>query len=442
MAWTKGEKITEGKTKRLFRSKEDPRFVIVENKDDITAFDDPAFTQKISTKAKYATTTTCRIFELLDACGLPVAYREQLSETEFLVPSVTMIPLEVVARRLAVGSFLERRPDYRQDKRPLRFHRLVTEFFLKTSKGKISIDGLDVDLGLPQVKAKEGTKALDDPLILDTLAEEWQLYHPKKPNWDKEANLNISFNPRRIKITPAMIKEMDKINRRAFLIMEALWANLGFVLVDWKIEFGITSDGVLVIADVIDNDSWRLRDRNFQEVSKQVFRDGGKLDEVESKYGYVASMVSQFRLPKQALVIWKGSPDDKSPDTKDVPPSIRVVEIALSGHKKTNACLSNLEEILRDYPDGGVFLVPVGMSNGLGPVLSSHTSWPVVGVPVSAKEFPDDVWSSLRLPSQNPMATILSDKNAVLFALNILAQKNPAAYAERQLAIEELDPGY
>jgi phosphoribosylaminoimidazole carboxylase/phosphoribosylaminoimidazole-succinocarboxamide synthase len=61
---------------------------------------------------------------------------------------------------------------------------------------------------------------------------------------------------------------------------------------------------------------------------------------------------------------------------------------------------------------------------------------------VNAKEFPDDVWSSLRLPSQNPMATVLSDKNAVLLALNILGQKNPAAYMERQFALEQLDTGY
>jgi len=103
---------------------------------------------------------------------------------------------------------------------------------------------------------------------------------------------------------------------------------------------------------------------------------------------------------------------------------------------------TKLEELQRDYPDGGVIIAVVGMSNGLGPVLSSHTSWPVIGVPVTAEKCPNDAWSSLNLPSQNPMATVLSDKNAVLLALNILAQKNPAAYMARQFAIEQLDQGY
>src|SRR4030042_1967604 len=168
MIVTKGTLIGEGKTKRLFEVKEDPGLLIVENKADITAFDDPAYTQQIPAKAKYATQTTCGIFEMLHACGLPVAYAayvRQPSETEFVAPKVTMIPLEVVTRRLAVGSFLERRPDYCQEGRPLRFHRLKTEFFLKTTRGKITIEGKEHDLGLPLIPGKEGDKPLDDPLI-------------------------------------------------------------------------------------------------------------------------------------------------------------------------------------------------------------------------------------------------------------------------------------
>ncbi|MCX6740547.1 MAG: AIR carboxylase family protein [Candidatus Parcubacteria bacterium] len=441
MTYVKDQKLIEGKTKIIWSVKDHPDKVIIENKKAITAFDDPAYTQQFDAKARYATETTSRIFEMLEACDLPLAFVRQLSPTEFLAPKVTMISLEVVCRRLAVGSFLERRPDYCQSKRPLRFHRLVTEFFLKTSKGKINIDGEEIDPGLPQVPAKEGTKSLDDPLIVDAFAEKWQLFHPKKPGWDKAADLGVDFDPSRIKITKELLEKMELINRKAFLIIEAFWANQGFVLVDWKIEFGITTQGELVIADVIDNDSWRLRDPEFKEVSKQVFRDGGKLDEVASKYGYVANMVSQFRLPNQALVIWKGSPNDKSPEVPEIP-GINKVEVVLSGHKKTQACLAKLEELQRDYPDGGVILAIVGMSNGLGPVLSSHTSWPVIGIPITVKELPEDIWSSLRLPSENPMVTILSEKNAVLSALNILGQKNPAAYMFRQIAIEQLDAGY
>jgi phosphoribosylaminoimidazole carboxylase/phosphoribosylaminoimidazole-succinocarboxamide synthase len=116
-----------------------------------------------------------------------------------------------------------------------------------------------------------------------------------------------------------------------------------------------------------------------------------------------------------------------------------MVDIVLSGHKSPQQCLLKLEEVLTEFPEGGVILACVGMSNGLGPILSARTSWPVIGIPMTSEKFPEDVWSSLRMPSQVPMGTILSTKNAVLMALNVLAQKNPAAYAVRQLAIEELD---
>jgi len=456
----KGGKLAEGKTKIIWEDVDCDDCIIVENKPEITAHDDPAYTKRFEKKAEYATTTTCKIFELLNEAGIPTSFIKQLSPTEFLAKKCEMIPLEVVARRLAVGSFLKRHPEFtKKGERPHRFHRLVTEFFLKTTKGKVKVGDKEIDPELPLVDGKEGKKPLEDPLI-DNPAEheqEWRLFDPKKPDWEKNAVVGRSISvfeifskPRAGAKSPQeIIVQIDGINRQAFLLIEAAWAILGFLLIDWKIEFGWTIDGQLVIADVIDNDAWRLRDREFKEVSKQVFRDGGELDEVEAKYGYVANMVSQFRLPKQALVLWRGSDKDKfpeifikHPDGQPEIPGVKVIEVTASGHKSTNECLKKLEDILRDFPDGGVIVVKVGMSNGLGPVLASHSSWPVVAIPASAKEFPEDIWSSLRMPSDNPMATILSEANAVLYALNILAQKNPALYAIRQSEIEALDAGY
>ena len=448
----KGRNLAEGKTKIIWEDVDRDDCIIVENKPEITAFDDPAYTKRIEKKAEYATTTTCKVFELLNEAGIPTSFIKQLSPKEFLAKKCEMIPLEVVARRLAVGSYLNRHPELAkpEGERPHRFHRLVTEFFLKTSQGKV-VNREKIELNLPMVEGKKGKKPLEDPLIENPYTNNWwELLHPKKPAWEEGAKLkspvfatNVLQNPN------VQIENMDLLNRQAFLLIEAAWAILGFRLIDWKIEFGITKDGQLVIADVIDNDSWRLRDREFQEVSKQVFRDGGELDEVEAKYGYVANMVSQFRLPKQAIVLWRGSDKDKfpeirsqRPDKKEALPGFVIVEVTASGHKSTDECLKKLEEILRDYPEGGVIIAKVGMSNGLGPILASHTSWPVISIPAGLKEFPDDVWSSLRMPSKNPMATIASDSNAVQFAFNILAQKNPAVYMARQFAIEELDPGY
>lgn len=432
--------LTEGKTKEISSVIDCPDKVIVKNKPKITAHDDPAYTKEFEMKAVYATTTTCKVFEFLNKAGIPTSFIKQLSPTEFLAKKCEMIPLEVIARRLAVGSYLNRHPELSkpEGERPHRFHRLVTEFFLKTKDGKI-IGNNAIDLKLPLVEGKEGTKSLEDPLIKDPKLSTWHLYNPKKPAWAEGGELKDSV------IDSGFIRgnidAIDEFNRETFLLLEGAWAILGFLLVDFKIEFGWTTNGQLVISDVIDNDSWRLLDRKFREVSKQVFRDGGSLDEVEINYSHVAKMVSQFRLPKQVIVVWKGSASDKSPESPLVS-GVDYIEVILSGHKQTQACLQKLEELQRDYPDGGVIIVPVGMSNGLGPILASHSSWPVIGVPVNVKEFSDDIWSSLRLPSQNPMATILSGKNAVLLALNILAQKNPAAYMVRQKAIEELDTGY
>jgi len=79
------------------------------------------------------------------------------------------------------------------------------------------------------------------------------------------------------------------------------------------------------------------------------------------------------------------------------------------------------------------------MSNGPGPMLAARTSWPVITVPAMIDTNPEDIWSSLRMPSNVPLATVCSEKNAVALAANILAQKNPIIYALRQKAIEELD---
>jgi phosphoribosylaminoimidazole carboxylase/phosphoribosylaminoimidazole-succinocarboxamide synthase len=201
---------------------------------------------------------------------------------------------------------------------------------------------------------------------------------------------------------------------------------------------GITPDGKLVVSDVIDADSWRLRDAGWQELSKQLFRDCVDIETVADKYALAAKLVQRFRIPKQAIVVWRGSKSDLIPEIPEVA-GIEVVNVVMSGHKSPRLCMEKLEELLALYPEGGVILACVGRSNGLGPTLSARTTWPVIGIVMSHKNFPDDAWSNLRVPSQVPMATMLEPGNAVLAALNILSQKNPAAYAIRQLAVEALD---
>jgi phosphoribosylcarboxyaminoimidazole (NCAIR) mutase len=55
------------------------------------------------------------------------------------------------------------------------------------------------------------------------------------------------------------------------------------------------------------------------------------------------------------------------------------------------------------------------------------------------EENPEDIWSSVRMPSSVPLATAWPEANAILLAMEILGQKNPAIYAIRQMGIERLD---
>ena len=91
--------------------------------------------------------------------------------------------------------------------------------------------------------------------------------------------------------------------------------------------------------------------------------------------------------------------------------------------------------MIQEVPDS-VVIAFIGRSNGAGPVLSAQSTIPVITVPASAKEFPDDVWSSLRAPSNVPVMTVLEPSNAVLAALQILSARNPRVYARVRGEIE------
>ncbi len=432
--YKKDELIAEGKTKKIWENKNDPNSAIVEYKDDITAFNDPKFTKKFKNKGKSSNQTTCRVFELLVKAGIPTAYIEQVSEMEFAAKKCQMIPIEAVPRRYAFGSYLKRNPqcEVPAGEPPQYFRRLVNEYFIKSTKGGLVIDGETLVEGL--------TTEQDDPLILDPGKEDWKLIFPKKPVWDPEADLKRTVSRKKVLLgDSARLQKMDDILRKVFLVLEGAFSQKNFRLIDMKVEFGLTEEGELVVSDVIDNDSWRLRDSQWKEFSKQAFRDGEALNEVESNYVFVADLVKDFpKIIPQAIVLWAGSDKDEMPEAPKIP-GIEVVKKIISAHKKTSLCLSELKNLEREFPGGGVIIAKVGLSNGLGPVLSTHTHWPIISIPATAKNFPGDAWSSLRMPSDVPMAVIERDANAVDFAINILAKKNPIAYMERRFKMEGLD---
>src|SRR6476660_3792700 len=95
-----GTLVNEGKTKKIHKLSGHPGMVAVLAKDDITA-GDGAKHDIIPDKGRLATATTCNVFRLLKACGLPVAFEEQDSALSFVAPGCTMLPYEVVVRREA-----------------------------------------------------------------------------------------------------------------------------------------------------------------------------------------------------------------------------------------------------------------------------------------------------------------------------------------------------
>ncbi|MCK4822639.1 hypothetical protein KA005_43150, partial [bacterium] len=248
MKYRKKGLLTEGKTKKIWGVTGYEEIVIVEHKDTITKFDDPKHTKQFAAKAAYSTTTTCRVFELLQKAGIPIAYKEQISPTEFLAQKCDMIPLEVVARRFAVGSFLKRHPNFTPEEiqAPHLFRRLVIEFFLKTTKGQL----LNPD-GKVLLKGLDPEKGEEDPFILNPYNKDWQLFHSKKPAWDPQANLNRTVKASLV-VHGETQKEMENILRKVFLVLEGAWNTLGLHFIDMKIEFGVdVNTNNLLVADVI-----------------------------------------------------------------------------------------------------------------------------------------------------------------------------------------------
>ncbi|MBI2039344.1 MAG: phosphoribosylaminoimidazolesuccinocarboxamide synthase [Candidatus Niyogibacteria bacterium] len=263
-----GEVIAEGKTKIIRSIRQRPDLVLVESKNDITAGDGKKH-DVMEGKAEWSTATTCNVFRLLKRAGIPVAFVDRLDKTHFYARRCEMLPYEVVVRREAHGSYLKRHPDVAKG---FRFSELEVEFFLKTTEKRWG------DYKLPK----------DDPLIVFSAYGSAMLFPPDVPISSQQPFLagTLPYSNKRDYI--------EFIARQTFLILEKAWDALGFRLADFKEEFGIDVEtGELLLADVIDNDSWRLLkgDRYFD---KQNYRDGALLDAVKADYARVAELSAQL----------------------------------------------------------------------------------------------------------------------------------------------------
>ena len=222
----KKEQLYEGKAKKVFAT-DDPNLVIVDYKDDATAFNG---LKKGSSAGKGGINNVMsnHMFQLLEKQGVPTHFVEQLSERETLVKKVSIVPLEVIIRNISAGSF-------------------ATRFGVE--------EGIVFDE--PTIEFSYKNDDLGDPLM--------NAYHA-------------------VALKAATREEIETIKSMAFKVNEVMkqyFDSLNVILVDFKLEFGKTADGKIVLADEISPDTCRLWDKTTKEkLDKDRFRrDLGGVEE-------------------------------------------------------------------------------------------------------------------------------------------------------------------
>jgi len=244
-----GPKLAEGKTKIIYAHASDPTLAVMVQKDSISA-GDGARRNTIAGKGALSGRTAANVFTLLNRSGLATHYLDSPEPTMMVVRRCQMLPLEVVIRRAATGSYLKRHPETAEG---ARFDPPLVEFFLKDD-------------------------ARHDPQISEA----------------EIAAQGIA--------TAAEVELMIGEGHRVFTTIERAWAAQDVTLIDLKIEFGRDPNGILVVADMIDNDSWRLwpGGEKGRMLDKQVYRnmrevtDEG-LAQVRQLYETVAGMTDAWR---------------------------------------------------------------------------------------------------------------------------------------------------
>ena len=266
--------LNEGKTKTILDAG-DGATVLVRSKDDITA-DDGGRRDVLDGKGAASTTTTSNVFRLLAGKGVPTHFVEQLDDITFRARHVDMLPLELVARRIATGSYLDRNPDVADG---TVLPDLVLEVFEKDDANHDPLLVFDFDAGVlrrfvpnARAAAHRGGGVAGELISEEPLSQS-----------------------RFSKITPQLLDELRDLTRRTFAVIEDAWRELGGTYLDAKIECGFDREtGRLLVADVIDSDSGRLRFGD-RDVSKQAYRDESQsLPDIKKNFDEVAELSQQL----------------------------------------------------------------------------------------------------------------------------------------------------
>ena len=233
----KREQLYEGKAKKVFLT-DDPECYIVSYKDDATAFNGLKKGTIVGKGVINNKMSNLLMQKLEKEANIPTHFVEELSDRETVVKKVSIVPLEVIIRNIAAGSFSK---NYGVEEGVV-FDRPTIEFSYKND-----------DLG--------------DPLIND--------YHA-------------------LALKLATEEEIETIKKYAFAVndyMKAYWKERGVILVDFKLEFGRLSDGTIVLADEISPDTCRFWDAETKEkLDKDRFRRD--LGGVEDAYAEIMGRLS------------------------------------------------------------------------------------------------------------------------------------------------------
>ncbi|OLR67152.1 Phosphoribosylaminoimidazole-succinocarboxamide synthase [uncultured Clostridium sp.] len=218
MAYEKKEQLYEGKAKKVYAT-DDPEVVIVSYKDDATAFNGLK-KGTISGKGTINNRMTNNLMRRLEHKGVPTHYVEELNDRETAVKKVSIVPLEVIVRNISAGSFAKR---YGVEE-GIVFDEPTFEFSYKND-----------DLG--------------DPLL----------------NTSHALALKLA--------TREEIALIRKYTMMVNDLLKGFMKEIGIDLVDFKLEFGKTSDGTIVLADEISPDTCRLWDeKTHEKLDKDRFR--------------------------------------------------------------------------------------------------------------------------------------------------------------------------
>ena len=275
-------RIAEGKTKVILEDQDDPGCVLVRSKDDITA-GDGASRDVLEGKAVAATATTCNVIELLKENDISTHYLGRVDDRTFRAQRAEMVPLELVVRRVATGSYLKRNPEAIEGE--VFEAGLVFEIFHKDDDAHDPLLRFDLERGVA-IRYPAGKPEGCDPI--DEIPID---------------SLDLSDSPQGI------LSFLEQETKRVFEAIEAAWKKQDVQLVDLKIEFGWVDDPAgrgLVVADVVDNDSWRIWPAGDKEQmkDKQVYRElagvedpkakAKELGKIKKNYQWVAEATGKF----------------------------------------------------------------------------------------------------------------------------------------------------